>query len=672
MALTSEQVAKCRAWATAPARHWQILNRAKWKYQFRGSVIVRYVEEVKMDEEMVRDMLVYLTSDDCLQDLETYNQELTPAGEYKPTKAWYEMGGKTAGGVRSVRLYHAMTSDPEENADGPYLVEDGCVSKVSLEYHWNEPSVPDVQPSTSGISYRINGITHDPDTDLYSYVIERRERVQQDVAEYFTAKTVYSEQSEEYHLGVRQNQVESTGRAASVGNGKIVRRKISKNADCTSDVHNTIEQEIAVPESSVQKIVSLTGDTIITKNTNMVSPASDSDLEIGGSVENVKTEGGRWTQIIRRVVRNVNRWIAGACSKTIFSHHHTERRIQGTNPGFTHVVEAGGGKVIEKRVNVTSDGSYEVSDSTTTELPVLSASVRVHKTLRGVVKSTTNRNQSSPLATEGLGIGESVENSKTEGGLYNTTKTEATHESVGRISVSEEEDRHSKQRAELSNVATDPGEPEVTFATGMVKQKAVRITENGTWDVNESLVTAKPSRVIKRWSDSYHDHLVCHYRNQPEPLVPDEFGTYTSTNVNFSLNQFNLYDGSYTIAVRNSFDGSGKGKNRREKSTKTVKVRQYFTPGASWGRNAKKVRWYRWIEVKYEVHSACGPSAIADAYTEVSNATTLVNTDDGTLPNSCEKYESKVLATDFGTGSATWRILKSAFIQKAWNMETVQ
>lgn len=668
--MTEEDKAFCISWIKAHARKWQVLNRSQWKYQFHEKTLVRFVEEVQLREDEIPLLLEYLASDECIPTLCLYDQ--TISSEWKPTRAWLELSNKSVGNVHSVRLYHGLMTELSAIGDGPYLVENGCVSKVSLSYYWDQSSVQTVPASSSGISYRITGLTRDRDTGLYTYAIEKRERVQQDVAEYFTAKTAFADMSEEYHLGVRQDDVATTGQAASVNNGKIVRRKISKNADCTSDVHNTIEQEIAVPGASEAYHKSLTGMTKTVVNRNMPTKASEAGLDIGESVENTETDGKRWNQRITTIVRTFIGRIADSCSKTIFHHRQGQTDIQGTNPGFTHVVGASGGVIHSKTVSRTSDGSYRIEDNTTTELPVSSASVRVHKTLRGVVKSTTNRNQSSPLATEGLGIGESVENSKTEGGLYNTTKTEATHESVGRISISEEEDRHSKQRAEQSNVATDPGEPEVRFATGRVKQKAVRITENGTWDVNESLVTAKPSKVIKRWSDSYHDHIVCHYRNQSEPLVPDEFGTYTSTNVNFSLNQFNLYDGSYTIVVRNSFDGSGGGKNRREKSTKTVKVRQYFTPGASWGRNAKKVRWYRWIEVKYEVHSACGPSAIADAYTEVSKANTLVNTDDGTLPNSCEKYESKVLATDFGAGSATWRILKSAFIQEAWNMETVQ
>lgn len=668
--MTEADKAFCISWIKAHARKWQVLNRSQWKYQFHEKTLVRFVEEVQLREDEIPLLLEYLASDECIPTLCLYDQ--TISSEWKPTRAWLELSNKSVGNVHSVRLYHGLMTELSAIGDGPYLVENGCVSKVSLSYYWDQSSVQTVPASSSGISYRITGLTRDRDTGLYTYAIEKRERVQQDVAEYFTAKTAFADMSEEYHLGVRQDDVATTGQAASVNNGKIVRRKISKNADCTSDVHNTIEQEIAVPGASEAYHKSLTGMTKTVVNRNMPTKASEAGLDIGESVENTETDGKRWNQRITTIVRTFIGRIADSCSKTIFHHRQGQTDIQGTDPGFTHVVDASGGVIHSKAVSRTSDGSYRIEDNTTTELPVSSASVRVHKTLRGVVKSTTNRNQGSPLATEGLGIGESVENSKTEGGLYNTTKTEATHESVGRISVSEEEDRHSKQRAEQSNVATDPGEPGVTFTTGKVEHKAVRITENGTWDVNESLVAAKPSKVIKRWHDAYNFYVLCNYRNQQEPLVPDSYDAYTHTNVGFTLNHFGLYDGHYSTTTKTSFSGGESGGKQKVKNNHKRQVRLYFTPGACWGRNAKKVRWYRMVDIEWEEYSACGPSAVAEAYDAVDNASPSINTDDGSLPNGLRQYDSKVIHADFQSQSAAWRILKRVNIQKAWNMETVQ
>lgn len=607
MALNGDIEHKCREWATAPSRHWQILNRAKWKYQFRGMTIVRFVDSVKMDEDMLRSMLEYLTSDACLNDLEAYNQGLTPEGKYKPTKAWYELGQSAANGVRSINLYHALCTEPEANADGPFLVEDGCAYKVWLEYHWNEPSVPDVQPSESGISYRISNISHDPDTDLYSYVIEKRERVQQDIAEYFTAKSVYEDQKEEVHLGVKQDKVATTGKAASVGNGVIVRRKLSKNQDCTSDVHNTTTIDKAVSNSSVTISKTLEGTNKVTVNRNMPAPASTDNLDIGESVENTKTDSGLYNQTIRTRIKNALLKIAETCVKTLFSHRHGTTTVQGSDPGFTHVDEAHDGVVTHKSVSRTSDGSYRIEENETTEKPVISAAKRERQTiyeksvsqsdrsqsaaatgssasggvivetstektegglhnntkttkteksvtkavehsqmtLNGLRVSRTDKNQPSPGSAINLKVGESVTNRKTEGGLYDITTESAAVKGAGKVGESCHQDKFTHGHSTQNNVlAADAPEPEHTFEKGVIVDKRVSLNRNGTADVSESVNTAKP--FMQQYTYQRSDGSVVHvvqYRNQDAQWSGYPNGA-VGLQVSDSVNAYGLHDGS--------------------------------------------------------------------------------------------------------------------------------
>lgn len=235
--MTSEEKAFCESWVKAHAHKWQVLNRAQWKYQFRGKAMVRYVDEVQMRENEVRLLLEYLSSDDCVATLSTYDQSL--GSEWKPIKAWYEIANKSVGAVHGVRLYHGLRTDVVDGEDGPYVIEDGCAYKVSITYHWDEATAPEVPASTSGVSYRIGGISRDPDTGFYTYSIETRERVQQDIAKYLTSETAFVKTYEETHFGVRQNEVPTTGEQAGVSDGRLVSRRVSKNSDCTSDVHNT-------------------------------------------------------------------------------------------------------------------------------------------------------------------------------------------------------------------------------------------------------------------------------------------------------------------------------------------------------------------------------------------------------------------------------------------------
>ena len=86
MALNDDQKALCAAWVSAPNRKWQTLNRSQWKYQFREKTLVRYVEEAKMDEDIVPLLLEYLTSDDCKATIPLYGQAVGAA--WTPTRAW--------------------------------------------------------------------------------------------------------------------------------------------------------------------------------------------------------------------------------------------------------------------------------------------------------------------------------------------------------------------------------------------------------------------------------------------------------------------------------------------------------------------------------------------------------------------------------------------------------
>lgn len=576
MALTPEEVAKCREWATAPSRHWQILNRAKWKYQFRGSVIVRYVEEVKMDEGMVRMMLAYLTSDDCLPDLETYNQELTPVGEYKPTKAWYEMGNKKASEVRSVRLYHAMSSDPEENVDGPYLVEDGCAYKVELEYHWNESSVPPVPASSSGVSYRINGISHDQDTDLYSYTIEKRTRVQQDIEEYLVSTTIYRDTYEEKHIGVKQSAVATTGRQASVNNGTMVHRKLSKNQDCTTDIDNdkTVDKPVRKAQETVT--VSLTGATVTTHNRNMHAPAATDDLDVGESVTNEKTDSDLWNQTIRKHIRNFYMWIHGVCTKTIYSHSHSETIAQTEDPGFTHVEEASGGIIKTSDVSRTNDG-YHVTERTLRELPVASSSRTASMSTHGLTLRVESRNQPAPLPENGLKVGQSVSNRKTDGGLYDTVKTEAGNEPAGKVAEGCDWTFYKHDHNEVENVrAEDAADMETPFEVGKLVNKSARINDNGTANVSTSESTAVPRVNKYRTVDPYGNvHWTIKYHNQPD--IPDYPLLNDGVNVDDSVNAYGLHDGVIRYTFGDAKGSSGRGLLTWTKHGPKAKSVEFFT-----------------------------------------------------------------------------------------------
>ena len=489
MALSEAEIAKCAKWCTAPARKWQVLNRGKWKYQFHEKTLVRFVEEVKMDEELCPLLLEYLASDDCRSTLQLYGQAVDSA--WTPIRAWYEISNKSVGNVHAIRLYHALALEPEAIGDGPYIIEDGCAYRVSWTYYWKRESVQQAPQSISGISYHIVNLQRDPETGLFNYAIEKRERVQQDIPEYVTGVTTTHETREEVHHGVR-GALDVGGKPASVGGGKTVRRKVTKNADCTHDVHNETVKELPSPKHSKSVSVGLTGTVETTTDLNMPEPLPTDGLDIGQHVENTKTEGGLWRRVFRKLVPNALIKIAASCHKTLFSHSHSDTTVQSNDPGFTHVEEAGGGVVHDKRVSRTADGAYQITDSTTTEKPVQKSHEVIHVGLSGKTRSVTHRNQSAP-APEPTDIGESVENSRTEGGLWNVTIRTLVKNALIKIgdACSKTVFQHSHSNTKVQS--SDPGESNVSSASGgVIHERRVSRTADGAFQINDSTTTELP------------------------------------------------------------------------------------------------------------------------------------------------------------------------------------
>lgn len=427
MALTPAQILLCEKWLKSPSRTWHVLSRGQWKYSFHEKTLVRYVQEATMDERLVPLLLEYLSSPDCISTLQLYSQNVD--GAWTPIKAWYEVANASVGKVPHVRLYHALSTEVD-GEDGPYIVEKGCAYKVSWTYYWKESEVRSVPSSSSGVSYHITNLSRDPDTGLFNYAIEKRERVQQDIDKYLTETTLYRDTSEEIHLGVKGSE-SSGGQKASVTPGKTVRRKVTKNQDCTHDVHNTIEEDHEVENAAVTVAESIFSRRETVENRNMPSAAADGSLKPGESVSNEKT------------------------ASKLFNQRKTKE----------------------------------------TEKPVKGAAVEYRKGLRGTVKSVTDRNQKAALDFADMETGETRTSRKTDGGNSDNTVSKLVEVTPGELAASEIRTAfqttaiaHEIVRADgLPDVTVDDAHD------GEVVRKEARRNDDGkTADVTTTVTKEKP------------------------------------------------------------------------------------------------------------------------------------------------------------------------------------
>ena len=195
--------------------------------------------------------------------------------------------------------------------------------------------------------------------------------------------------------------------------------------------------------------------------------------------------------------------------------------------------------------------------------------------MRGATKTTVNRNVSSPLDGANMKIGEVRRSDKTEGGLYNTTRTEVANEDVGNIAEVCSATSVMHSHSITDNVKDKPsdveqGDPGVNTE----KVKTVRITETGSWDVETRTVTHKPFNdtiiaTVNNPSQIVQTHV---FQNSPE--IPSiNVGPGQNVSANVSRNNVGSYDGSYRVV-----EGKPFGKQeiaRADNASQTVKIEAF-------------------------------------------------------------------------------------------------
>ena len=552
--MTEENKAKCVEWTKAHAKHWQTYKRAQWKYKWHGKTLVRFLDNVSMRALQDGLILEFLSSSDCMDTLSLYSQEVSR--EWTPTSAWYEIMATRGpvNGILQVRLYHALRTDVEDGGDGPYVVENGCMWNVSWQFFWHQTSVPPLPASSSGVNYRIANLNRDDEDGTYSYVLERRERVQQDIPEYVSEVDAFKKQSREEHKGVKGD-AKKGGKPASVKKGVIVTREVSKNEDCTHDTSNTKTVSNEVKNSITETTVGLRGGSTVTVNRNMRSKANEKGLQPGESVRNELNEDLTWNQTIRSWSKDFNNWLRGVCRRTIFRHTDAETKATGTDPGFEHVESPteNPGTIHEIDVQRTEQG-WDVTKTTHVDSPVNESVVEKRFLLDGVVKTTVNRNQLSPAKTSDVGIGGSVRNEKTESGLYDQTIVNSSTEDVGKIGEHCDDNAlvhaHGDTSVYASGSRMIPDSFEVEAGPGEVASIRMERTQSGGFRIMRERRMSKESHAVANGGSVGTLVTVESIRNEDE-ITAEPAGINQEIDVSASRNEFDKLDGSIRRTFHN-------------------------------------------------------------------------------------------------------------------------
>ena len=499
MALTTDQ--QQRAAKIVASWFWQMGEGHNFRWKNAVKSVTLFYESAPMSADIAQLVIEYLRSREAVTEFMVNNKTWTFAAPgWNAKDAWYQTAsGEKWSGMEStkVRVYWVMVQAGDGTADGPYVVENGCKYSVSHSYYWDVTEQPTLPASTSGVQWSIQGFTRDKETGLFTYILEKRETVQQDIALYESQKTIFETVSEEQHLGVKQGDVATTGLAASVNGGTLVERRLSKNADCTTDILNRKVEEKAVAGAVVEHRKSLRAVVTSTTNRNQPAALDGNNMSVGETRRSEKTPGDLNNNTTSTVTPVAAGTVAEECAKTIFEHRDSTTENQLQHPQASEVPAPNNNGVVKRQiVRKTEENSFDVQTETTTELKVESARVVESRSLRGVRTSTTDRNltatelQAKTAADVAPGETRTVE--KTPGDLNNLTVDNFTPTSPAKISESCQA---------LTTVHTDTSVTSVPAnAIGFAEQVAeVNKLKLLTYRLNEDGATADKTVTTQTW-----------------------------------------------------------------------------------------------------------------------------------------------------------------------------
>ena len=454
--------------------------------------VVRYYESAPIQPDVLQLVIAYLKQQETDR-LFILNKEL-PLGEtWKATDAWFQTSpsDKWAGTESTkVRIYQAFKPKADES-DGPYSVENGCKYIVSHEFHWDVAEIPSLPASSSGIQYTLQGVTRDKESGLYSCVVEKRETVQQDVAEYGTSETAFESRKEEQHLGVKQSSVASTGKKASVSSGTIVRRKVTKNPDCTSDVQNETIKEKSVVGAIVEYRKTLRGTVEVKTDRSQNAQVSKSGLAVGETRRSEKTDGGLWNNTVSKTTKEPVGETGEGCERSDLEHRHTTQENLATKPTVEQPRPAVN-EALQKSVRRTEEDTWDV---TTTRI------VYTPKDTGTIVAGS----QDARTETK-VGVNQPSIPAGGVGGINEVRRVSAQPNDHGSFSTTEEKIVYVPDRVNLQsgNAATSvdleigKNQPSVSGGRGGMNQDisiSAQKNDHGSYDYQKRTINYQPDRV---------------------------------------------------------------------------------------------------------------------------------------------------------------------------------
>lgn len=495
-----------QGWAKSMAR-WRTV-RHRWGAKGKKT-LVRVASDPPL--ECMREILAYLSSAAGAKGLFCDGKAI---GDWAPMSAWYEETRAEDGTQAvTVRVFQALRDPADGEADGPFLVQDGCVWKVSHTFHWDVAEVETVPASASGVAYEIQGLRRDEETGLYSYALVRRERVAVEVGPWEAHQDGYQTRERALLLGLRDEDESTVDQKVAAfaqkaelkltdGDGVTVDVQKQKNDDCTTDVTIENATEQSVPGASVAVAEDAFGKRTTTVDRGQTVAVS-APAALGGETRAEQTPGGRYVNTTQTYTPKTVEGAVTEETETLYesesstTDRNTEASTDAPDGAAPESPETVPGTITRVREQLTPEGKIDRVTTTRTERPVSEAE---KVTAQGALSKTvrvTHRNQAEAKVAELVGTGDPAQGTvlrstvaKTPGNLRDVTVETTTSTAVaegqagGSCDTTLFEHRHAKV---ARNQTSAPAEA-TAAGGGKTYRVSSRLNEDGTFDT-ESVVT---------------------------------------------------------------------------------------------------------------------------------------------------------------------------------------
>lgn len=507
-----------REWCVGVAR-WRTV-RHRWGVRGRRT-LVRVAGEAPLG--CLREVLGFLSSEAGARGVFVDGKDV---GDWAPMGAWYEEARAEDGTQAvTVRVFQALRGAEDGEAEGPFLVEDGCVWRVEHTFYWEVGEVPAVPAGSSGVSYALQGLRRDEETGLYSCVLVRRERVPVEVGPWASHLDVFRERESALLLGVRDDEGGTVDEKVAdflvghdlplrAGDGKTLDVGRRKNEDCTSDVTVEVTREVGVPGAVVG-----VAEDVFARRVSVTDRAQETEAgapTLGGEARSERTAGGRFDNTVVTVTPKEVPEASTEGTATLFEAEETvlDRNVAppaefgdgaADRDGVDYPGDYAGndpaaadgepGRIVRVRRVVTAEGNLDVTVAARTERPVSGAERLAAASALSGTERVTDRNQPEAAAEAALarpaeqGVVRRVTVGKTPGNLRDVTVEVERSVAVGAGKAGGSCARTVFEHADVTvarNQRAALGEaPEA--GDGRTYRRASRLNGDGTFDTEETV-----------------------------------------------------------------------------------------------------------------------------------------------------------------------------------------